>query len=278
MAKAFVNARYEGLTQTKDFNLSFQFVLFMDRRFLLVVALVSMFSGVAVFLYQQNARSLPPSSVQVSDVKLGFTVLPFASPALNLTLKNLHSASLTEVGAEFDGKGFDSFSLRVPPGQGEAISYPLQGLNLASHKTYTFTLSFTFADGKFTAYNGSYTTSEFRGQIKIIDVGLVLPIRPAMFSIVISNTGNLPITKATFLLANKYSGQFGTLSNEPVSSFNPLMPGQLSSAGLDLLFPKEFSLGETYPVTVGISYIDGESSKILATVVCAVCACEREGI
>ena len=263
---------------SQSFSLSFQFVVSVDRRFLAIIVLVSMISGMAFLLYPWNVGSLPPSSVQVSDVKLGFVVFPFACAAVNLTLKNLHSIPLTELKAELDGNLFGPLSLHLPPGKGEAVSYRLQGLNLTSRRTYAITLTFTFEDGKYALYNGSFTTFEFRGQVKIIDAALLLPIRPARFSMVISNTGNLPIIEATFLLANKHSGQFRTLSNESVSAFNPLMPGQLGTAGLDLWSPHEFNLEETYPVTVGVSYVDGESSKILTTVVCAVCACEREGI
>jgi len=213
--------------------------------------------GTVVFIYFQKTKY-----IQVSDVKLGYSYSLVSQTAVTFTVRNLHSAYILTFGVDIDEKHYGPFPLlpQLPPGQTGEYTCPIQGLVIASSKTYSIKLTFTMADGKYETYSCSYTTPQFKGQAQITDVSLTLGPFLSVFSVTIENTGNLPITKATYKVANKYEGAFW------IGEFSPLMPGKTANTGWTGLSALLFQVGNTYSVTIDITYIDGSTSTLSTTV------------
>lgn len=237
----------------------------MNRKVVIITILAVVLALITGFvLFGQNSSFFDPQKFEVSNMRLTyeFNIAPAlgGSPQaiIGFTVRNLHNSYLTTVGLTIDGVNYGLSTLQVPPGQTQEESLPLNNLALSSSKTYSTKLTFTFADGKYQTYSGSYATPQFKGQATVTSVSLTLSTYLYNFHVEIQNTGNLPITEAKYRFFNGFE-----------QSLVPLyaLPGETLSGG-ETLSNLSGSLveGSAYPVTIQLTYFDGSTSTINTSV------------
>ena len=191
--------------------------------------------------------------IEVSNLKIDY-VNPLYSAscgAVYFRARNLHSSYLTAVGLEVNGVNYGFSALQVPSGQIQDKSLPVDNMALSSLTTYSIELTFTFADGKYQTHSESYTTPQFRGQVEVTSISLT----GGVIRLTIKNTGNLPITRATFNFINQE--MYITLG---------LMPGDSAMGGMSYS-SLIFQVGKAYSVTIQAEYLDGSTSTINTSVI-----------
>ncbi|MFX1343449.1 MAG: hypothetical protein ACFFAL_12325 [Promethearchaeota archaeon] len=232
----------------------------MNRNIVIIAVLVVALALVAsLVLLGLNPSFLNPQKFEVTNVRLTYGSQAYGSfqAFVVFTLRNLDDSYLNTVGVAVDGVNFGLSALQIPPGQTQEKSLPLGNLVLSSSKTYGITLTFTFADGKYQDYSGSYTTPVFKGQVTVTSLSLTLFTYLYNFHVEVKNTGNLPITMAKYRFSNGF---------EQILSPMYALPGQTLSGG-ESLFRGSLVEGSAYPVTIQVTYFDGSTSTISTSVV-----------
>jgi archaellum component FlaF (FlaF/FlaG flagellin family) len=180
-------------------------------------------------------------------------------PVLTLTVKNLHSSSLTHMGLIIDGVNYGRTSLKIPPGQVQEESVHLPDIPLVSSRTYTIELTFTFADGSYQNSTLLHTTPQFKGQATVTELTLELTTFLSYFHIELKNTGNLPTTQATCSLG----GREGMV----LMLYQHTMPEEIIEGGFSGLSSSLFEEGKAYSVAVQLTYADGSKSTVQTSVI-----------
>lgn len=180
-------------------------------------------------------------------------------PVLTLTVKNLHSSSLTHMGLIIDGVNYGRSSLKIPPGQLQEESINLPDIILTSSRTYTIELTFTFADGTYQTSTRSYTTPQFKGQVTVTELTLELTTHLSYFHIELKNTGNLPTTQASCSLG----GREGMV----LMLYQHTMPSEIIKGGFSGISSSMFEEGNAYSVAVQLTYADGSKSNVQTSVI-----------
>lgn len=227
----------------------------MTKRFLFfIVCGILVLIVVGVILLGQGSYFFGGGrKIEVSNLKIdyGKTLYSDFQSTVYFRAKNLHSSYLTTVGLEVNGVNYGLSTLQVPSGQIQDESLPVNNMALSSLTTYSIELTFTFADGKYQTYSGSYTTPQFRGQAKVTSISLT----GGVIRLTIQNTGNLPITRAMYNFINQ--DMYITVG---------LMPGDSATGGMSYS-SLIFQVGKAYSVTIQVEYLDGSTSTINTSVI-----------
>jgi hypothetical protein len=240
----------------------------MNRKVAIIIStVVVLASAIGTVLVIQSLFLANPQKFEVSNLTLTYGPqtlyginLGGTQSVLRFTVRNLYSSSLTTVGITVDGVNYGMSTLQIPAGQMQEESLSVKNMVLSSSTTYAVGLTFTFADGSYQTYSGSYTTPQFKGKAQVTRSSLILSglLQAPSFSLTLQNTGNLPITSAKYWVQNY---QFE--SSLPIAG--ALMPGETVTGGWSLLITYE--VGQAYSVTVQVTYIDGTTSTIQTSVI-----------
>jgi hypothetical protein len=239
----------------------------MNRRVVIIAILAVVLALTAgLVLLGLNSSFFTPQKFEVSNIRLtygtqtlfGYTMSGSFQAVIVFTVRNLYNSYLNTVGVTIDGVNYGLSTLQVPPGQTQEESLPLNNLALSSSKTYSITLTFTFADGKYQTHSGSYTTPQFKGQATVTSISLTLA-SPYLynFHVEVKNTGNLPITMAKYRFFNGFEQILTPLYASPGET---MWGGEALSSAL-------LVEGSAYPVTIQVTYSDGSTSTINTSVI-----------
>jgi hypothetical protein len=207
-----------------------------------------------------NSYFWNPQKFEVSNTRLTYAHGTGGYPqvVIDFTVKNLLNSYIDTVGVAIDRADYGFSSLQVNLGQTQDASIPLENLTLSSSKTYGVKLTFAFADGQYQTYLGSCNMPEFKGQAIVTSSSLIVYFNGynnmGHFDLVLENTGNLPIieAKCTFWASDPILSNYYPLPGEKI--------GFSDNSQLDS------SPATSYPVTVQITYLDGSTETITASV------------
>ena len=206
-----------------------------------------------ITVYAFSTNSVISRYIQVIDVQLGYT----PNPTISLTLGNLDSAALANIGIKIGENQFGPYGVSLSPGEIQTFSYYIFDQTLVSSATYSVQLTFRMADGKYETANCAYTMPQLRGQATMTSTSLNVGVSDVNFYATIRNTGTLPITGATVTLADQYSTSF------QINYYEPLLEGEEVTANNPQIRPSSsFRLGDSYSVEIVVSYIDGSISSV----------------
>jgi hypothetical protein len=206
-----------------------------------------------ITVYAFSTNSVISRYIQVIDVQLGYT----PNPTITLTLGNMDSAALANIGIKIGENQFGPYGVSLSPGEIQTFSYYTFDQTLVSSVTYSVQLTFRMADGKYETANCAYTMPQLKGQATITSTSLNVGVSHVNFYATIRNTGTLPITGATVTLADKYSTSF------QINYYEPLHEGEDVLASSPQTWPSSsFRLGDSYSVEIAVSYMDGSTSSV----------------
>lgn len=239
----------------------------INNKAIILVTAVILCLICGLLFFTQSAPLFDKQKFEVSNLSLAYghkTLLGMPlqmsyEPVLSLTIRNLHSSSLTHMGLTIDGVNYGRSTVKIPPGQVYEESISLPDIILSSSKTYKIELTSTFADGSYQTHVQSYTTPQFKGQAQITEVSLELKTHLSYFHIEIKNTGNLPTTRASCSLG----GREGMVLLTSQSA----MPGEIIKGGFNGLSSHLFEIGSAYSVNVQLTYMGGSTSTVRTSVV-----------
>lgn len=234
----------------------------MNRNVAIVTILAVVLAlTVDLFLLGLSSSFFNAQKFEVSNMRLTYAhgIGGYPQVIFNFTVRNLYHSYMTNVGGIIAGADYGFSALQVNPGQTQEASIPFDNLTLLSLETYDVTLIFGFADGQYQTYLGAITMPQLRGQATVTSLSLVVystgSSNVGHFNLVIQNTGNLPITKAKCLF----------LFDPIVSNYYVLPDETLRFSGN---FPlSTFPATSVYPVTIQLTYLDGNASTINTSVI-----------
>jgi hypothetical protein len=247
-------------------TLSLGLGLKLNRKVAIIIVVVCLSLVAVVILVRQDSSFLNARKFEVTSMELtygpqtisGFTITGSVQPVIKFAIRNLHNSYLTTVGLSVNSVNQGLQTLQVPPGQIQDESISLKNVALSSVTAYPIEMTFTFGDGSYETYSGSYTTPQFRGQAQVTHSSLTVGPFLANFQIEIQNTGNLPITSAKFFVEGY---QF-----ETIIVASPLMPGETARSGWSL-GNLGWEVDQSYSVTIPITCFDGSTSTVRTSVV-----------
>ena len=112
-------------------------------------------------------------------------------------------------------------------------------------------------------------TMSARGQISVEAIDLVKNTEGnATFSITLKNTGNKPAVSLNVTLQGQTDPLVLKVAGNPISSNNPLQPGQSATALLDINAPAPYIVGNSYNVVIQAKFSDGSVFTKTEAVMC----------
>jgi flagellin-like protein len=112
-------------------------------------------------------------------------------------------------------------------------------------------------------------TMSARGQISMEAVDLVKNTAgDATFSITLKNTGNKPAVSLNVTLQGQTNPLVLNVAGNPISSGNPLQPGQSATALLSINAPAPYIVGNSYNVVIQAQFSDGSVFTKTEAVTC----------